>query len=55
MNLWQKWISLPVKMRYYIGGSTAVFALIGDYATAQINEEITNRKKILNEIEEGRS
>lgn len=52
MGLWQKWTSLPVKIRYYIGGSTMIFALIGDYATTQINEEIGNRKKIMEEIED---
>ncbi|KAM9895252.1 hypothetical protein OXX79_007970 [Metschnikowia pulcherrima] len=52
MGLWQKWTSLPVKIRYYIGGSTMIFALIGDYATTQINEEIVNRKKIMEEIED---
>ncbi|KAM3119130.1 hypothetical protein RJF_2726 [Candidozyma auris] len=46
MNLWQKWMSLPVKARYYIAGSTFVFALVGDYVTSRINEEVVARKKL---------
>lgn len=51
MNLWQKWNSLPVKARYYIGGSTFVFALIGDYVTSRIKEEVVTRKEILQDLE----
>lgn len=28
-----------------------IFALIGDYATSKINEEVVERKKIIDEIE----
>lgn len=51
MNLWQKWNSLPVKARYYIGASTFVFALVGDYVTSRVNDEVVSRKKILTELE----
>lgn len=52
MTLWQKWNSLPVKARYYIGGSTFVFALIGDYVTSRINEEVVTRKEILGDMKD---
>lgn len=50
MGLWQKWNSLPVKARYYIGGSTFVFALIGDYVTSRVNDEVVSRKEIMGEL-----
>lgn len=52
MSLWQKWNNLPVRARYYIGGSTFLFALIGDYVTSRINEEVVTRKEILDEMKE---
>lgn len=52
MSLWLKWNNLPVKARYYIGVSTFVFALIGDYVTSRINEEVVTRKEILDEMKE---
>lgn len=58
MGLWSKWNSLPVKARYYIGGSTFVFALIGDYVTGRINDEVVAREKTMKELskdEENRS
>lgn len=51
MGLWAKWKSLPLKARYYIGGSTFVFALVGDYVTSRINEEVTAREAVRKEIE----
>lgn len=51
MSLWQKWNSLPVKARYYIGGSTFVFALVGDYVTSRVNDEVVARKETLEELQ----
>ncbi|ODV65726.1 hypothetical protein HYPBUDRAFT_153895 [Hyphopichia burtonii NRRL Y-1933] len=51
MNLWNKWNSLPVKARYYIGGSTFVFALLGEYVTTRIEEEKLARADILKQME----
>lgn len=42
---------MPVKARYYIGGSTFVFALVGDYVTGRVNDEVTARKAVLEEME----
>lgn len=50
MSLWAKWNALPVKARYYIGGSTFVVALLGDYVTSRVNEEVVARKEVINEI-----
>lgn len=50
MNVWAKWKALPLKARYYIGGSTFAFALIGDYVTGRINDEVTARNIAVEEI-----
>lgn len=50
MNLWAKWNSLPLKARYYIGGSTFVFALVGDYITSRVNDEVHARDKVIDEL-----
>lgn len=50
MSLWQKWNSLPVKARYYIGASTFMFALLGDYVTGRVNDEVVARQKIVDEV-----
>lgn len=50
MSLWQKWMQLPVKARYYIGGSTFVVALVGDHLTSKINEEVVTRKELEKDI-----
>lgn len=50
MNLYQRWMSLPAKARYYVAGSTFVFALLGDYVTSRLNEEVVARKKIEEEL-----
>lgn len=50
MGLFAKWNSLPVKVRYYIGGSTFVFALIGDYVTGRVNEEVKQREIAKNKL-----
>lgn len=50
MGLFAKWNSLPVKVRYYIGGSTFVFALIGDYVTGRVNEEVKEREIAKNKL-----
>lgn len=50
MSLWQRWTNLPVKARYYIAGSTFVFALLGDYVTTKINEEVVAQKEIMDEV-----
>lgn len=52
MGLFAKWNALPVKARYYIGGSTFIFALVGDYVTTQINDEVVARKKTLEGLQE---
>lgn len=51
MGLYQKWMSIPVKGRYYIGFSTMVFALVGEYVTSQVNEEVVARKQILDDLD----
>lgn len=51
MGLLAKWNSLPVKARYYIGGSTFVFALVGDYVTTKVNEEVVARKEALEALQ----
>lgn len=50
MSLLAKWNSLPIKARYYIGISTFIFAVVGDYATSKINEEVREREKIIKEL-----
>lgn len=50
MGLLAKWNSLPIKARYYIGISTFIFAVVGDYATSRINEEVREREKIVKEL-----
>lgn len=50
MSLWQRWNSLPVKARYYIGASTFMFALLGDYVTGRVNDEVVARQKIVDEV-----
>lgn len=52
MGLFAKWNSLPIKIRYYIGGSTFVFALIGDYVTGRVNDEVKQREIALNKLKE---
>lgn len=52
MSLLQKWMSLPAKARYYIAGSTFIFALAGEYVTTRVNEEAVAQKKILEEIQD---
>lgn len=49
MGLFARWKALPVKVRYYISGSTLVMALIGDYATTRVSEEARARREILQE------
>lgn len=51
MSLYQKWMNLPVKARYYIAGSTFVFALIGDYVTLRVNDEVKARLDVMGELE----
>lgn len=51
MGLFAKWNALPVKARYYIGGSTFVFALVGDYITTKVNSEVTAREEILTNLD----
>lgn len=50
MGLFQKWMSLPLKARYYIAGSTFIFALIGDYVSTRVNDEVQGRRKVLEEL-----
>lgn len=50
MNLYSKWMALPFKARMYIGGSTFVAALAGDYITGKLNEEVSARKEAEAEI-----
>lgn len=47
MGLYQKWMSLPVKVRYYIGFSTMACAVIGDYVSTKLNEEVQARDSIV--------
>lgn len=51
MSLYQRWMNLPIKARYYIGGSTFVFALLGDYITLRVNDEVQAREKVMKELE----
>ncbi|KAK6454482.1 uncharacterized protein RJT20DRAFT_130619 [Scheffersomyces xylosifermentans] len=51
MGLFTKWNALPVKARYYIAGSTFVFALAGDYVTSRVNEEVVARKEVMKKLE----
>ena len=46
MGLYARWMALPSKVRYYVGFSTIGFALIGDYVTSRINDEVQARKEI---------
>lgn len=55
MNLLQKWMSLPSKARYYIAGSTFVFALVGEYVTTKVNEEAVAQKQIMTELRDGQT
>lgn len=50
LNLWTRWTSLPVKARYYIGASTFVFALAGEYITSKVNDEVHARDQVIEEI-----
>lgn len=50
MGLFARWNALPLKARYYIGGSTFVMALIGDYVTGRVNDEVVARKEIMNDL-----
>ncbi|CUM52821.1 unnamed protein product [Debaryomyces fabryi] len=52
MGLFSRWNSLPIKVRYYIGGSTFAFALIGDYVTGRVNDEVKQREIALNKLKE---
>ncbi|ODV81995.1 uncharacterized protein CANTADRAFT_44250 [Suhomyces tanzawaensis NRRL Y-17324] len=52
MGLFAKWNALPVKARYYIGGSTFLFALIGDYVTSRVNDEVVARKEVMAKLNE---
>ncbi|CCG22250.1 hypothetical protein CORT_0B05420 [Candida orthopsilosis Co 90-125] len=51
MGLYQKWMSLPAKARYYVGFSTIIMALIGDYVTTRINDEVKARDSIIAQME----
>lgn len=50
MGLFARWNALPAKARYYIGGSTFVFAVVGDYVTSRVNEEAVARKDKVAEL-----
>lgn len=50
MNLYQKWMSLPAKVRIYVAGSTFVFALLGDHIATKVNEEVQGQKAIEEEL-----
>lgn len=50
MNLYQRWMALPYKARLYIGGLTFLFALLGDYVTSKVNEEVQGQKKAREEL-----
>lgn len=52
MGLLARWNALPVKARYYIGVSTFAFALIGDYVTGRVNDEVVARKQVLEKVQE---
>ncbi|CAG86193.2 DEHA2C10076p [Debaryomyces hansenii CBS767] len=52
MGFFAKWNSLPVRVRYYIGGSTFAFALIGDYVTGRVNDEVKQREIASNKLQE---
>jgi len=51
MGLFAQWKALPLKARYYIGGSTFVFALLGDYITSKVNSEVVAREEILSNLD----
>lgn len=53
MSLYSKWMSLPVKLRVYIGLSTMGIAWLGDYVTTRIADEAEARKE-LDELEKTR-
>lgn len=40
-----------MKARYHIGFSTVVMALIGDYVTTRINDEVKARDSIIAQME----
>ncbi|KAL6450559.1 hypothetical protein SBY92_000804 [Candida maltosa Xu316] len=46
MGLYARWMALPKKVRLYIGFSTMGVALLGDYVTTRINDEIQARKAL---------
>ena len=52
MGFFAKWNSLPVRVRNYIGRSTFAFALIGDYVTGRVNDEVKQREIALNKLQE---
>ena len=51
MGLFAKWNSLPIKVRYYIGGSTFIFALMGDFVTGRVNDEVKQREIMQNKLQ----
>ncbi|KAG4408689.1 MAG: hypothetical protein M5F18_07590 [Asgard group archaeon] len=53
MSLYAKWMSLPVKVRFYIGVSTMGVALLGDYITTRLATEVEARKE-LDELDKAR-
>lgn len=46
MSLLARWKALPLKARYYVGGLTFAFALLGDYITGRLDKEVAARKDI---------
>ncbi len=46
-------MSLPVKVRFYIGVSTMGVALLGDYITTRLATEVEARKE-LDELDKAR-
>ena len=46
MGLFSRWNSLPVNVRYYVAGSTFVFALVGDFVATRLNEEVVARREM---------
>lgn len=40
-----------MKARYYVGFSTIVMAVIGDYVTTRINDEVKARDSIIAQME----
>lgn len=53
MSLYAKWMSLPVKVRFYIGVSTMGVALLGGYITTRLATEVEARKE-LDELDKAR-